>query len=259
MTISIIQILLLAILAGICGIDLYNGQIHIHRPIITGPVVGLILGDLETGLIAGASLEFVWMALVPLAGAQPPNVVIGGILGTAFTIITKQDPSIAVGLALPFAIIGQIITISFFSFIAIINPWVDKAIEAHEFKKYDNIMFGWQVTYFLINFIIVFIPLYFGAEQSIKIINAMPQWLIAGISAVGGIMPAVGFATLCKIMYKKAYLPFLVVGVILSAYLKLPVLAVAMIGCAVALYDYYINDKIEKIEESMGDNLYDGI
>ncbi|MEG0108828.1 MAG: PTS sugar transporter subunit IIC [Lachnospiraceae bacterium] len=256
---SILQILLISVFAGLCGIDLYNGQLHFHRPIITGPVVGLILGDLHTGLLAGASIEFVWMALVPLAGAQPPNVVIGGILGTAFTIITKQDPSIAVGIALPFAILGQIVTISYFSFSSIINPFVDKAIEENNYKKYDMIMYIWQGIYFLMNFVLVFIPLYFGAEQSSAVVSAMPEWLIAGLSAIGSIMPACGFAMLLKIMYKKAYLPFLVVGVIASAYLKLPVLAVAFIGCAVAGYDYFMNDKIDKIEESLEVNGNDGI
>ena len=83
------EAILIALWAGIAGIDLYNGLFHIHRPVVTGLVVGLILGDVKTGLIAGAILEFVWMGMVPLAGAQPPNVVIGGIMGTAFAILLQ--------------------------------------------------------------------------------------------------------------------------------------------------------------------------
>ncbi len=56
-------------------------------------VVGVILGDVKTGLITGATLELIWMGgAVPLAGAQPPNVVIGGIIGTAFAILANVDP-----------------------------------------------------------------------------------------------------------------------------------------------------------------------
>ena len=36
-----------------------GGQHMLDRPIIIGPVVGLICGDLQTGLIIGGSLELV--------------------------------------------------------------------------------------------------------------------------------------------------------------------------------------------------------
>ena len=43
----LLESLLIAIFAGIAGIDLFNGLFHIHRPIVTGAIVGLILGDLK--------------------------------------------------------------------------------------------------------------------------------------------------------------------------------------------------------------------
>ncbi len=75
--------LLIALLAGLAGVDLFDGLTHFHRPVVMGPLVGLILGDVYTGLLVGGTLELVWMGMVPLAGAQPPNVVIGGVIGTA--------------------------------------------------------------------------------------------------------------------------------------------------------------------------------
>lgn len=44
------EALLIALWAFVAGIDLFDGLTHIHRPLVTGLVVGLILGDLETGL-----------------------------------------------------------------------------------------------------------------------------------------------------------------------------------------------------------------
>lgn len=58
------QALLIGIWAGIAGIDLFNGLTHIHRPLVTGAIVGLILGDFKTGLMAGATLELVWAGMV---------------------------------------------------------------------------------------------------------------------------------------------------------------------------------------------------
>ncbi|STI79792.1 N-acetylgalactosamine-specific enzyme IIC component of PTS [Escherichia coli] len=78
-----------------------------HRPVVLGPLVGLVLGDLHTGILTGGTLELVWMGLAPLAGAQPPNVIIGTIVGTAFAITTGVKPDVAVGVAVPFAVAVQ--------------------------------------------------------------------------------------------------------------------------------------------------------
>lgn len=126
------EALLIGLWAGIAGIDQFNGLTHLHRPIVTGPVVGLILGDLTTGLMAGATLELVWAGMVPLAGAQPPNVVIGGIIGTAFAILTGQDPEVAVGIAVPFAVAAQaVITLLFTAFSPVMHRMDRYAAEAN--------------------------------------------------------------------------------------------------------------------------------
>lgn len=85
----LLKAFLVAIYAGLAGIDLFDGLSHIHRPLVSGLIVGLILGDMKMGLIAGATLELVWMGAVPVGGAQPPNVVVGGIIGSAFAIMAK--------------------------------------------------------------------------------------------------------------------------------------------------------------------------
>lgn len=103
----LVQAILVGIWAGIAGVDKLVLQTHIHRPIVTGLIVGLILGDVNTGLITGATLELVWIGAVAIGGAQPPNVVIGGVIGTALAIITKSDPQVTVGLAVPFAVAAQ--------------------------------------------------------------------------------------------------------------------------------------------------------
>ncbi|MDU4652719.1 PTS sugar transporter subunit IIC, partial [Sneathia sanguinegens] len=41
----LLQAILIAIWAGICGIDQFDGLESIHRPIVSGLVIGLILGD----------------------------------------------------------------------------------------------------------------------------------------------------------------------------------------------------------------------
>ncbi|MCD3326115.1 PTS sugar transporter subunit IIC [Clostridium botulinum D/C] len=225
----------------IAGIDYFDGLIHIHRPLVTGLVVGMILGDMRTGLVTGATLELIWMGMVPLAGAQPPNVVIGGIIGSSFAILTKQDPKVAVGIAIPFAIAVQgAITLIFTAFSPVMHK-ADKYAEDANTKGIEKINYLGLLMLFVFYAIIAFLPIYFGADAAKRVVEAVPQSIINGLGVAGGMMPAIGFAMLLKIMLKKEYMAFLIIGFVFATYFKLPVLGIALIGAAIALYDFYLN------------------
>src|SRR5699024_9234226 len=93
--------------------------------------------------------------------------------------------------------------------------------------------------HFVFNAVIAFLPIYFGAEAAGAAVKTVPQWIIDGFAIGGGIMPAIGFAMLLRIMLKTEYIMFFIVGFILAAYLELPVLGISLIALAIALYDYY--------------------
>lgn len=258
----VLKSLLIGIYAGIAGIDLFNGLTHIHRPIFSGLIVGIILGDWKTGLIAGAILELVWAGMVPLAGAQPPNVVVGGILGTAFTILANQEPTFAVGVAVPFAVAVQACITSLFTIYSPFMHKMDQYALNCETKKIDFLNYLGPVILFVFYFIITSLPIYFGAERAETFVSWMPDWLINGLSVAGGIMPAVGFAMLLKIMWKREFAPFFIIGFLLAAYLELPIIAVALIGFAIALYDFFIGKKPAGViagENDVEEDYSDGI
>ncbi|UOQ91949.1 PTS N-acetylgalactosamine transporter subunit IIC [Halobacillus shinanisalinarum] len=237
----LLEAILVALWAGIIGIDLYVGLTHIHRPVVSGLVVGLILGDVTTGLIIGGTLELIWMGMVPLAGAQPPNVVIGGVIGTAFGIIADLEPTAAVGVAIPFAVAVQgLITLFFTAFSPMMHKADKFALNAN-YKGIELINYLGVALLFIFNALIAFLPIYFGSEEAAAFVETVPQWIIDGLSIAGGIMPAVGFAMLLKIMMKVEYVMFFILGFVLAAYLEMPILAIALIGLAIALYDFYQN------------------
>ena len=237
----LLEALLIGLWAGIAGIDCFDGLFHIHRPLVTGCVVGLILGDMKTGLIVGASLELVWMGMVPLAGAQPPNVVIGGIMGTSFAILAKLEPTAAIGLAVPFAVAVQgLITLMFTAFSPVMHK-ADKYAENADTKAIERINYLGLLVLFVFYFVIAFLPILLGADAATALVQAMPTWLIDGLNVAGGIMPAIGFAMLLRIMLKKEYVAYLIIGFILVTYIKLSVMGVALVATSIALCDYFSN------------------
>ncbi|WP_293959222.1 PTS N-acetylgalactosamine transporter subunit IIC [uncultured Fusobacterium sp.] len=248
----LMESLLIAIFAGIAGIDLFDGLIHIHRPIVTGAVVGLILGDLRMGLIAGATLELVWMGAVPVGGAQPPNVVVGGIIGSTFAILTKQDPATAVGIAIPFAVAVQACITLLFTFFSPVMHKADKYAEEANTSGIERINYLGLVLLFVFYFTVTFLPISMGAKAAQEIVELLPQWLIDGFGVAGGLMPAIGFAMLLNIMFKKNYIIFFVLGFILATYLHLPVIGIAAVGFIIAIYDYQVNKKMDNIQPTVG-------
>ena len=60
---STIQIILLLVIAAITGIGSVSDEGPTHRPLIACTLVGLVLGDLKTGIILGGTLESMALAL----------------------------------------------------------------------------------------------------------------------------------------------------------------------------------------------------
>lgn len=85
-----------------------GGQHMLDRPILIGPIVGLIMGDFTMGLIIGGNLELVWMGLVGIGTSTPPDVVVGSALATALAIKTGASYETTLALAIPIALLAQV-------------------------------------------------------------------------------------------------------------------------------------------------------
>lgn len=238
MEIGFIQAVLLGILAFFAGLDLFNGLTHFHRPVVLGPLVGLILGDLQAGILVGGTLELIWMGLAPLAAAQPPNVIIGTIVGTAFAITTKVEPNVAVGVAVPFAVAVQMGITLLFSAMSAVMSKCDQMAENADTKGIETVNYLALLVLGSFYFLCAFLPVYFGAEHAGTMVQMLPQQLIDGLGVAGGIMPAVGFAVLMKIMMKNVYIPYFILGFVAAAWLQLPILAIASAATAMAIIDF---------------------
>ena len=90
----------LAVFICVGGAELI-GFTMLNRPIVIGPLVGLFLGDLHTGVIIGASLEAVFMGVVNIGGASAAEPGIATAVGTAFAIMLGKGSEVALTLALP--------------------------------------------------------------------------------------------------------------------------------------------------------------
>ena len=88
----LVKTLLIALVSFIGFLECGVGNSMIQRPIVMGPLVGLVLGDVNAGLAVGATLELAFMGNVTIGAALPPEITAGGILGTLFPEMAQRLP-----------------------------------------------------------------------------------------------------------------------------------------------------------------------
>lgn len=234
------EAMVVAIWAFFCGIDKYDVALNIHRPIITGPVVGWIMGDVQVGLITGATLELAWLGLVPNAGAQPPDVTLGTIAAVSFAVITGQSSDVAMGVGMPIAVLMQMLVIGFFAVTSFTMAKADEYAEQANTNGIDFLLVSTITLRGLMYAIVAFITVYFGEAAAYWIKDNAPTELLTGLGLGARMVPAIGFAMLLKIMWSKEVAGVFFLGFVMTTYLKLPIMAVAIIGASVAaLYFYF--------------------
>ena len=72
------------------------------------------------------------------------------------------------------------------------------------------------------------------------LVKAMPAWLTHGFEVAGGILPAVGFGLLLRVMFKAQYIPYLIAGFLFVCYIQVSnLLPVAVLGAGFAVYEFF--------------------
>ncbi|MDF9824899.1 fructoselysine and glucoselysine-specific PTS system IIC component [Breznakia sp. PF5-3] len=226
----VVQSILLGLVAVWGVLDYQLGTLYTFRPITIGPIVGLILGDFQTGITVGASLELLFMGAISVGAYIPPDVLIGGILGTAFAITTGAGLETAVTLAMPIALIA----LSISNFIAALTPtflkFADDAATKGDSKTIKKVHWLMGAIGALEKFLLVFFAYYLGVDAVESVLGSIPQVIIDGMAVAAGMLPTLGFAMLMRMILTKKIVPYYFLGFILTAYLGMPVLGVAILG-----------------------------
>ena len=88
-------------------------QLMFSRPLIIGPIIAFLMGDMKAGILIGASLELLWLNAPPV-GSYLPNdesFCTAAAVPVAVLAGSSMDHSAAVGLSivlsLPISIVGR--------------------------------------------------------------------------------------------------------------------------------------------------------
>ncbi len=236
------QAFLVALFVTIAFIDSHTTQIHIFRPVVVGPVVGLIMGDVQTGFAVGITVELMFLAVIFVGTAVPPNPTISTAIATGIAILAGGGRDIAGATALPVSFIGQVAETVQNSVINVFFMHrVERAAEKLDTKGIvaNNLIFPMAVNALLYG-LPTFLAIYFGAAYVQGIIDAIPDKIITGLSVGGNMIGAVGFALLLNSIKAKKFWPFCMLGFFMASYLGINMVGIALLAViCVAMYYYF--------------------
>jgi mannose PTS system EIIC component len=202
------------------------------EPLIAGFVTGVIVGNIPLGLSIGGSLTLLSLGLWTYGGATIPDFQTGSIVGTAIGALGGGLPA-GLAVAVPTAllmtqmdVLGRAVTTVF------IHGADHYAEEGNERGIVTMHLLG-QLPWGLTRAIPVFLAIWLGAGPINSVIKSSPQWFFNAMQVVGHVLPALGFALLLTMLPVRRYWPFLLLGFVLFAYLKMPIIGIALIAVVV--------------------------
>jgi PTS system mannose-specific IID component len=213
----------------------FMGDLFLERPVVLGPVVGLICGDVQTGLIVGGTMELIFMGAADIGGSVPSNYAIGSALGTYFAVASKLSIEQALAIAIPAALLG-----SFFELFAktigvfFVNA-AEKMAEKSDVKSIALLTHLGNIAHGLSYAIPVFVAVQVGADMVSAFMSGIPAWLNLGITLAGKTLPALGFALLLSSLATNKLIPFFFIGFVVAVYTNTGVLGTAVLAALVAI------------------------
>ncbi|MEK4298188.1 PTS mannose/fructose/sorbose/N-acetylgalactosamine transporter subunit IIC [Oceanobacillus sp. FSL W8-0428] len=247
----ILQAVLLGVIAFIAQSEYALGTSLLSRPIVTGLFTGIALGDIKTGIIMGATLELAFIGSFSVGASIPPDVVTGGILGTAFAITAGAGTETALLLGLPIATLTLILKNIYLGLvIPTMNHKADSYAEMGNYKGVErmHLIAGFGLSLMLA--LIVSISYSIGNNAVQSFLNVIPEFVQTGLTVATGIIPALGFAMLARLLINKSVAPYFFLGFIIVAYLDIPITGIAIFGAILAVIIVNIMNFAKKNEQS---------
>lgn len=230
------------------------GNYTLGRPLVAGLIVGIILGDVPTGIIVGAAIQVVYIALVTPGGTVSADVRAISYIGIPLAVVAIKgmglNPSSAQATQMATALgaaVGTLGTVLFYGTATMNLIWQHigwKAVDRGDFDKLYLVDMGlpW-ISHIICSFIPAFVITSMGSSmvKVMKVALPMNGIPMKTLFTVGSLLPAVGIAILLKqVVLKPSDFVTFFLGFTLAAVMKVNLIGAAIIGVFFAIINYKI-------------------
>ncbi len=214
-------------------------------PLMSGAVVGLIMGDLGQGILLGASINLVFLGVISAGGSSPADPSLAGWLGTALAMSVGVGPQEAITIAAPLGVIGLLGFFSRMSVDVAFVRWADERAEKGDIWGVARM--NWlpgQIYVFVTTFFPVLILALAGSVALNALFDAIDpfrggaaewRWVRDWFIVAGSVLVAVGIGINLNLILRGATIPYFLIGFTVSALTGVNIIAMAVLAGALAV------------------------
>ena len=247
MELSTLQIIGVFLVGCISGMGSILDEFQTHRPLIACTMMGVVLGEPTTGIMLGGALEMIALGWMNIGAAVAPDAALASIISAILVIAGKQDMNVAIGLAIPLAAAGQVLTIFVRTLTVGIQHAADKAVKTGNLSAITWLHIGallMQAMRVAIPAVIVASTV--GTSVVHDMLNAIPDVVTGGLNVAGGIIVVVGYAMVINMMRAPHLMMFFFVGFVVAAFTNFNLVALGVLGIAIAYFYIQMHPKYHK-------------
>ena len=247
MEISILQIVLVFIVASIAGMASILDEFQFHRPLVACTLIGIVLGDMTTGIIIGGTLEMIALGWMNIGAAVAPDAALASIISTILVIAGHQSIGAGIALAIPLAAAGQVLTIIVRTITVGFQHAADKAAESGNLSAISWL----HVSALVLQAMRVAVPavivaISVGTNEVQSMLNAIPEVITSGLNIAGGMIVVVGYAMVINMMRAGYLMPFFYLGFVTAAFTNFNLVALGVIGTVMAILYIQLSPKYNR-------------
>jgi len=187
-------------------------------------------------MLIAVAIQLVYAGLISPGANIPADDILASCVAIPVALATGVSPEAAVMIAVPVGVAGVFIDQFRKTLHSVIVRRADKYAQEGDDRGIARCAFLYpMVMDFVLLFPIAFVAVYFGADVVGNFFSILPEWILHGLSICGGLMPAVGFAMILKLVGKPSIIPMFFIGFFVVKYFGLSTIGIAVIGLAIAV------------------------
>jgi PTS system mannose-specific IIC component len=232
-----LQLILLIIVAAIAGMGSVLDEAQFHRPLIACTLVGLVLGDIQTGIILGGTLEMLALGWMNVGAAMAPDAALASVISAILVIVGKQSIGAGIAIAIPIAAAGQVLTIFVRTITVFFQHLADKYAETGNTRGIEMChLLGLSLQGIRVAVPAAIVGMLAGTDAVTTALAAIPPVITRGLQVSGGFIVVVGYAMVINMMNIKSLMPFFFIGFILAAFTGVNLIGFGAIGVICAIF-----------------------
>ena len=248
-----LQLILLIIVAAVAGMGSVLDEAQFHRPLVACTLVGLVLGDIQTGIILGGTLEMLALGWMNVGAAMAPDAALASVISAVLVIVGHQSIGAGIAVAIPIAAAGQVLTIFVRTITVFFQHLADKYAETGNTRGIEMCHFlGLSLQGIRVAVPAAIVGVLAGTDAVNAALAAIPTVITRGLQVSGGFIVVVGYAMVINMMEVKKLMPFFFIGFIIAAFTGVNLIGFGAIGVICAIFHIQSIAKESKVAVAGG-------